>query len=167
MSDGERSDLDPFQNDDDEYFDLEPFAGPDIPVDLIGTDAMHSDRDSQPQMTQPETVAFAHGPTARRAVPSASPRRAYGQGIDAQRTAIFRHSQMRNTILLEYLRRLFPVITFQVLNDLIVGALANCSEGTGPKRPTRTQRRVKGGLLAWMDYNSAFMYWYLRRRYGL
>jgi hypothetical protein len=163
MSDGGESSADCFQNEgfDDSYFDT--FEGPDFPGDPIGDNGLNSDSEppsqAMPNLTTSEVPAVSFQPPHHR--------KKYGQGIDAKRTEIFRRYPTADSYILHQIGKRFKRVTRQVLLDLIDGALASHAQRVPLEPPTRNQKRVKAGLVAWIDDNAAFMHRYLRVRYGL
>jgi hypothetical protein len=180
MSYGGESDSDSFQNDPFDDFDFDSFINPDrIGNRIDDDDEMNIHPSSPPQgmssvtLTQatPATTAIAAvmatatiTTVKRDSLSPDRPRKQYGQGIDAKRTAIFRHYRIQDSYVVRQIACLVPVVTRQVLMNLISDALQNCGDLVCPSPPTRDQRRVKAGLVSWIDHNTAFMSRYLFNR---
>jgi hypothetical protein len=129
--DGETGTLDSFASAVDEFDDsLDQFLGEwSDPVENSLTSPSHS--------TQ-------RGPSHGR-------RRQYGAGIDARRTAQYRHYLTDRSNLMTHLESRYGTITKSLLLDLIRQVVSSSPDWNRPDPPTRNQRRVKGGLAAWLD----------------
>jgi hypothetical protein len=170
MSNPGESGLDFIPSESCEYAELDPFIEFDFVEDLVSLEDVNDDTSAQTDITSSTALPLTETPASASASASAgsiAPRRVrkkYGQGIDAKRTAVFRNYQPRQVFVLQLIHELFPVVTRQVLMELIVNALARFPLSMRPRQPTRAQKRVKAGLLAWIDENQSFMTWYLNSR---
>jgi hypothetical protein len=88
-------------------------------------------------------------------------RRPYGQGRDAHLTARYRGYRVGDSAICSRLQRFMSPLTKRIMLNLIEGALANCPEDIRPRPPTRTQKRVLGGLIAWTEDNASFLMRYM------
>jgi hypothetical protein len=91
-------------------------------------------------------------------------RRQYGHGIDAQRTAPFRRYPMERSPIYRHLRQTSGIVTKELLMSVVTGVLRQSPPDHTPPQPTRSQKRAKAGLVAWLDDNSPFVLSYLRSR---
>jgi hypothetical protein len=76
-----------------------------------------------------------------------------GTGIEAQRTATLRNYDTSRSLILLLLRRYDISDSNENLRALIRHVLLNCPENERPNGPSRSQNRVKLGLVQWLDTN--------------
>jgi hypothetical protein len=77
-------------------------------------------------------------------------RREYGTGPDAKRTAQYRHYRVDQSPVLQEVKcncRCDKVF----LMRLITAVLNDCSVNSQPPKPTRSEKRCRGGLVHWLD----------------
>jgi hypothetical protein len=60
-----------------------------------------------------------------------------------------------------YLAQTYGNVTKQLLLSVVAGALRQSSLDQNPFPPTRSQKRAKAGLIAWMDKNTPLILNYL------
>jgi hypothetical protein len=89
-------------------------------------------------------------------------RRRYGDGIDAKRTEQYRAYPADRSIIVPEIARLFGKVTKGLLLRVIEDSLRLCPEDRRPVAPTRSQKRMKAGLVAWIDENRPLVMAYLR-----
>jgi hypothetical protein len=85
---------------------------------------------------------------------------AYGHGRDAKRTARYRRYPIEKSFIVRRLQTSTNPVTKRALLNLIEAALSSWPECLRPAPPTRTQRRVIGGLVAWADQNASLLMHY-------
>jgi hypothetical protein len=88
-------------------------------------------------------------------------RRLYGTGIDAMRTAKIRDYDTSKSCILQLLEQQRFIIAKVGLLKLINNALLSCPVNERPNGPSRSQKRLKAGLVQWLDMNSMFMEQYI------
>jgi hypothetical protein len=93
---------------------------------------------------------------------SSRPRIQYGHGLDARRTAKYRCYPISESPVMRSLLQHPDAVTRQGMMTLIDSCLATCPPDRRPNPPTRSQKRVKGGLVSWMDENASFVMHYIR-----
>jgi hypothetical protein len=86
----------------------------------------------------------------------------YGKGKEARQTAKYIRYPMALSPIAFYLQARQIEITKIGLTQLIVRLLAIIPLEQRPHGPTRNQKRVKGGLLYWLDHNASVLFPYLR-----
>jgi hypothetical protein len=92
------------------------------------------------------------------------PRRQYGRGIDARRTAAFRSYPMEHSLIYRYLAETAGTVTKELLLSVVAGTLRQSPPGQHRPPPKRSQKRAKAGLVAWLDDNIPFVLDYLQSR---
>jgi hypothetical protein len=78
-------------------------------------------------------------------------RRGYGDGEEAARTSRFRSYDISQSRSYQWLQRGFGWVSKPMLIHLIRSIRDACPEGGRPAPPSRTQTRIKGGLVQWLD----------------
>jgi hypothetical protein len=63
--------------------------------------------------------------------------------------------------VLRFLRDSYGTVTKEMLLNMISASLRRCPESARPLPPTRAQRRMKAGLVSWLDENATFMMCFL------
>jgi hypothetical protein len=91
-------------------------------------------------------------PKPRRKVHSL--RKSYGLGIDARRTAVYRCHNVEDSPMYHFLENRFQVVSNAVLLALANAVVENSPAWSRPRPPTRSEKRVKAGLVLWMIRNS-------------
>jgi hypothetical protein len=89
-------------------------------------------------------------------------RRAHGLGVDARRTARYRAYPIEESVIHRHLQEVHGIVTIEMLQSLITILIDRCPPWARPPAPTRNQRRVKGGLVAWLDANESLALTHLR-----
>jgi hypothetical protein len=92
---------------------------------------------------------------------SHSGRQPYGHGLEARRSAPYRSYPMCRSPVLHFLHLSYGTVTKEMLLNMIRTSLRRCPESARPAPPTRAQRRMKAGLVAWLDENATFMMCFL------
>jgi hypothetical protein len=92
-------------------------------------------------------------PSSRpKTVPSSAQRRhGYGMGVDARRSARYRAYPVQSSTIHRRLCDVYGIVTKEMLQALITAVIDRSPVTARPLAPTRSQRRVKGGLMAWLD----------------
>jgi hypothetical protein len=90
--------------------------------------------------------------------PGADPIR---RGLNARRAARFRNYDFENSFMSQYLKTFYPVITTKLLLDLVNTTFEHIPPSVRPEKPSRTQKRTKGGLMKWIDENNGEVLNYL------
>jgi hypothetical protein len=83
------------------------------------------------------------------------PRERWGHGQEARLTAHYRRYEVGRSPIYRILQHQFPMVTAKGMCELIECIIASCPEEQRPRGPSRSQRRVKGGLVCWLDAHSA------------
>jgi hypothetical protein len=78
-------------------------------------------------------------------------RREYGRGAEAARTSQVRSYDISQSKVYEWLQAKFKSVSKQMLLHLIRNICDACKEMNRPPPPSRTQMRVKNGLVQWLD----------------
>jgi hypothetical protein len=138
------SEFDPCFDDVDDQYDI--LSGQSSPIALPSPD---------------ELFVPGHLPGVKR---RRNRRNAYGEGIDALGTRPYRHYPIAQSPIVHEMQERYGFVTNQMLRNLIGQVMAHAPENARPRPPTRNQRRAKGGLVAWIDENSAFVMAQLRCR---
>jgi hypothetical protein len=95
--------------------------------------------------------------------PPAKPHRMkYGKGIDARRTAPYRQYDIRKSAIFCYLEKRFSMVTKELLLRLAHSIVDSAADPAKVSPPGRTQKRIRSGLVLWMEQNSAVVWNYLR-----
>jgi hypothetical protein len=94
--------------------------------------------------------------------PEPGHRRRYGEGIEARRSAQYRHYDWHHSLIYQLLQHQQKIVTKVTLRDFIDDVIEATPENVRPKPPTRDQRRAKGGLVWWLDNHAAFVVQHLR-----
>jgi hypothetical protein len=81
----------------------------------------------------------------------------YGTGIEAQRTAVIANYDISRSPILSLLRIYDISDDMKSLLTLIKHVLLSYPEGERPNPPSRTQRRMKRGLVQWLDIHGALI----------
>jgi hypothetical protein len=92
-------------------------------------------------------------------------RHPWGYGRDAMRCARFRNYPVVASPIFRYLSQGNEEITKASLQRLIDLCIASCPKDLCPKPPTRSQKRVKAGLVYWLDKNSICVMKYLASQF--
>jgi hypothetical protein len=129
-------------------FDIMPFPRIDPTVDPLNRDSL-----MESEYSFDEAAATEDSQTTRPP---------YGYGVEAQRSAPYRAYPMSRSPVLHLLRGSYDTITKEMLLRIIHASLRRCPESARPSPPTRAQRRMKAGLVSWLDENSTFMMCFLR-----
>jgi hypothetical protein len=96
--------------------------------------------------------------------PSAPLQRArYGTGIDARRTAPFHGYPIEHSELYQFLKGARGEVTKNFLLRLVTVVVDSAPPGSGLTAPGRTLKRIKCGLVCWLDENAPLAWAYLRR----
>jgi hypothetical protein len=85
----------------------------------------------------------------------------YGKGKDARRTAKYIRYPISLSPVFLYLQARHIRITKIGLTELVMRLLEIIPPEQRPHGPTRNQKRVKGGLLYWLDHNARLIFPYL------
>jgi hypothetical protein len=80
-------------------------------------------------------------------------RRQWGTGREASLTAVYRHYDLSQSPAFYLLGSDTSNLTIEQLLQLIHQIRESIPAESRPKGPSRTQRRVKVGLIAWLDMN--------------
>jgi hypothetical protein len=88
-------------------------------------------------------------------------RHPWGYGRDAMRCARFRSYPITISPIFRYLSQGNEEITKASLQRLIDLCIASCPNDLCLKPPTRSQKRVKAGLVYWLDKNATCVMKYL------
>jgi hypothetical protein len=96
---------------------------------------------------------------------SRAQRKSYGSGIEAKRTAFMKNYDTSRSPILLLLRQCGIPDTKSNFLALIQNAVLDCPENERPTHPSRSRKRVKGGLVQWMDMNAEFIQEYILRTY--
>jgi hypothetical protein len=86
----------------------------------------------------------------------------YGLGVDARRSARYLAYPKEASAIHKHLHHVSGIVTKEMLHSLIMALISRCSPNERPSAPTRAQRRVKGGLVAWLDEHESMALSYLR-----
>jgi hypothetical protein len=86
----------------------------------------------------------------------------YGKGIDARRTAPYRRYDIRKSQIFGYLEKRFSMVTKELLLRLAHSIVDSAADPSKVSPPGRTQKRIRSGLVLWMEQNSAVVWSYLR-----
>jgi hypothetical protein len=78
-------------------------------------------------------------------------RRNYGSGPEAARTSEFRSYDISQSKSYKWLQDGLGYVSKEMLIHFIQTILTACPEASRPPSPSRTQRRVKNGLVQWLD----------------
>jgi hypothetical protein len=140
--------------DENEWIDVESWEF------TIIEDANATEPETEPEI---ETIIapIRQSSSLRTAKHANKPRKNYGTGIDAKRTSSTRRYPAAQSRVLRLLAQYgFPTLKADLL-QLINDALKNCPENERPQKPSRSQKRVKNGLVQWMDINEQLMEQYI------
>jgi hypothetical protein len=82
-------------------------------------------------------------------------RAAYGEGIEAQRTAKYRLYPYQESHIFRFLQHFHGQVSMACLRNLIDNVLDSWPEPMRPSGPNRSQKRTKGSLVYWLDEHAA------------
>jgi hypothetical protein len=132
-------------------FDIPPFSPVDSYFGLARDDALSNLENSFNESLQRQ----ASNLTIQQAVK-------YGQGVEAQRSARYRTYDIKQSDIFQELRDMYGTVTKEMLFGLITASMDSCPLHLRPLPPTRTQKRAKAGLVAWIDDHPRLIASYLR-----
>jgi hypothetical protein len=89
-------------------------------------------------------------------------RRQWGTGIEASFTAPYRRYDMSQSPVFRFLRTDVSNLTMTMLSSLIRQIRESLPEHRRPKPPSRTQKRVKAGLIYWLIIHWEIVITYLQ-----
>jgi hypothetical protein len=69
---------------------------------------------------------------------------------------------MERSMIFRVLKHLFGKVTKELVMSVINGALQHAQPDHRPPMPTRSQKRSKAGLVAWLDANAFIVTTYLQ-----
>jgi hypothetical protein len=87
----------------------------------------------------------------------------YGTGIDARRTAQFHGYNPEHSEVYQALERVGIAVTKDLLLQLTAAIVDNAPPGSGLIAPGRTIKRIKSGLVFWLEENARYTWAYLGR----
>jgi hypothetical protein len=88
-------------------------------------------------------------------------RKPYGYGVDARRTAKFRKHNITRSWMYHYLEAHYHVVTKDMLLRLVNAVVESIPEHLRPQSLTRSEKRVKAGLMLWIDGHAGQVLTYL------
>jgi hypothetical protein len=110
-----------------------------------------------------ETAPVAEGADASGG-PHPPMRQSYGHGIDAIRTAPYRGYPIKDSEVVNFLKLKYGAVTKKMLLDLIADFISAFPANHWLLPPTRSQKRAKGGLVAWLDERKILVVPYIGSR---
>jgi hypothetical protein len=137
------------------FLDLFPLSDDDLLLDTVDNQPLFDNEFiSLPQV--------ADDPIDQQRIPGmVHPRQPWGHGRDALRCMRFRNYPAAASPIFHCLSQGKSEITKPTLQTFIDLCIASCPEDMRPKPPTRSQKRVKAGLVYWLDENALCVMRYL------
>jgi hypothetical protein len=149
-------DGDAFSELESDYSPSNDFLFPDdCETGIVNNDISLSESPMISDLTRSETtIQSIHEKSLRQLI--------YGKGKEARQTAKYNQYPIVLSPTASYLQARQIEITKIGLTQLIVRLLDIIPPERRPHKPTRNQKRVKGGLLYWLDHNASVLFPYLR-----
>jgi hypothetical protein len=94
-------------------------------------------------------------------------RKPYGQGIDARRTSVYRQCKVSQSMIYQFLQHHYGSISHAFLLELVGSIINSCPEWQRPIPPSRSAKRIKAGVVAWMESNVTYVLSYVNSHHNL
>jgi hypothetical protein len=84
-----------------------------------------------------------------------------GTGCEAEKTSQYRTYDYQTSAVYKRIQYHFDSCTIPVLNNLITGIRESCPDDIRPEPPSRSMKRIRPGLIYWLDTHESLALKYL------